>query len=171
MSLLKLPREYVIKLTPSDFSSAHRLAEEKYKFSRANGHRDKMKGPLETLILTDARAILAEQAVGRLMGWRWQRKVNGAGQPDFVVGGLNVDVKSTVRPYPTLRVPTYGESGISKCKMNRFVVVAISRANDYAIIIGWISKEEAMRLGRHGSRPSGSFWEVKRQHLRPMEEW
>jgi hypothetical protein len=170
-SRLKGKYEYVIQLTDQDFEGAMTLASEKYKFSRKIGHKDRMKGSVESLILTDARAIVAEQAVGRLMGWTWERKINGAGQPDFFVDGYKVDVKSTIRPYPTLRIPTYGETGISKNKMDRFVLVSVCRSHDHAVILGWIGKHKAMRNGKHGSRPSGCFWEVKRQFLLPMEDW
>lgn len=149
---------------------AMRLATYKYNLSRKVGHVDKMKGSADHLILTDARAIMAERAVANIMGWKWERNVNGSGQPDFVIDGMNVDVKSTVRDWPTLKIPCYNK-GIIKSKMDRFVLVSVSRDDKYVVILGWISKKDAIKKGHLGHRASGFYWEVYRRHLNFMEDW
>ncbi|UOF79066.1 hypothetical protein [Caudoviricetes sp.] len=165
-------REYFVALTSQDFGYAKRLAEEKYKFSRKEGHTDRMKGSVDHLILTDARAIMAERAVGRVMGWKWKRTINGAGQPDFIVDGMKVDVKSTIREFPSLKIPCYNETdGIKNNKMDRFILVSVSPNNDYVVIRGWIDKHEAIRRGTVGRRQSGFYWEVYHKYLEFMEDW
>lgn len=168
---MTMPREFVVYLYPRDFDSAYTLAREKYEFSRKIGHKGWMRGNPEDLILTDARAIMAEKAVASLMGWKWKRQLNGAGQADFVVDGIKVDVKSTVRTLPTLRIPTHKKTSIVDSPMDRFVLVSIGRSHDHAVIVGWIDKEGATAKGKLGQRMSGGYWEVKGQDLVSMEEW
>lgn len=165
-------REYFIELTKYDLQFAMTLATEKYNFSRNAGHVDRMKGSEEHLILTDARAIMAERAVSRVMGWKWERNINGAGQPDFIINGMKVDVKSTIRDDPMLRIPCYSpDHGMTKNKMDRFVLVSVNKDHKYLVVRGWISKSEAIRYGRIGYRASGCYWEVGLKHLKFMEDW